>query len=90
MKALRISGISVILARYVGISLGQDAVHDVDKDGTKTGQTVKHVGRKAVYATKAGVKNAGHGATVVAKDSAEGAKKASERTGEGIKDAAAK
>jgi hypothetical protein len=90
MKALRIAGIPAILVLGLGMALGQDAAHDVDKGAAKTGQVVKHVGKKVGHATKSGVKSAGHGSKIVAKDTAKGVKKASEKTGEGIKDATGK
>jgi cell division protein FtsL len=86
MKALRISGITAMVVLCVGMAIGQDASHDVDKTATKTGHFVKHAGKKVGHATKTGVKDTGHGTKVVAKDSAKGVKK----TGEGIKDAASK
>ena len=86
MKALRIGGISAMAILCVGMALGQDAAHDVDKGATKTARFVKHAGKKVGHATKSGVKDAGHGTKVVAKDSAKGVKK----TGEGIKDTASK
>lgn len=88
MKALRIAGIPAMAVLCVGMALGQDAAHDVDKGATKTGDFVKHTGKKVGHATKSGVKDAGHGTKVVAKDSVKGVKKASKKTGEGIKDAA--
>jgi hypothetical protein len=87
MKALRIAGIPVMVVLCVGMALGQDASHDVDKTAaTKTGHFVKRAGKKVGHASKTGVKDTGHGTKVVAKDSAKGVKK----TGEGIKDAANK
>jgi hypothetical protein len=41
MKALRIGGILAMLVLCVGIAVGQDASHDVDKAATKTGHVVK-------------------------------------------------
>jgi hypothetical protein len=90
MKALRIAGTPALLALCVGMALGQDAAHDVDKAATKTGHVVKHAGTKVGHVTSSGVKDAGHGTKVVAKDSAKGVKKASKKTEEGIKDAATK
>ena len=90
MKTLRVAGIPPLLVLCVGMALGQDAAHDVDKGVTKTGNVVKHVGKKVGHTTKSGVKDAGHGTKVVAKDSAKGVKKATKKTGEGIKDAASK
>jgi hypothetical protein len=86
MKALRIAGIPAMVVLCVGMAVGQDASHDVDKTATKTGHFVKHAGKKLGHATKTGVKDAGHGTKAVAKDSAKGV----EKTGEGIKDAASK
>jgi hypothetical protein len=86
MKALRIAGISAMFVLCVGMAVGQDASHDVDKAATKTGLVVKHAGKKVGHASKTGVKDAGHGTKVVAKDSAKGVKK----TGEGTKDAVGK
>jgi hypothetical protein len=86
MKALRIAGIPAMLLLCVGMAVGQDASHDVDKAATKTGHVVKHAGKKVGHASKTGVKDAGRGTKVVAKDSAKGVKK----TGEGTKDAVGK
>jgi hypothetical protein len=86
MKALRIAGITAIVALCVGMAAAQDASHDVDKTATKTGDAVTHAGKKVGHATKTGVEDTGHGTKVVAKDSAKGVKK----TGEDIKDAASK
>jgi cell division protein FtsL len=86
MKVLKIAGIPAMLVFCVGMAVGQDASHDMDKAATKTGHVVKHAEKKVGHATKSGVKDAGHGTKVVAKDSAKGVKK----TGEGIKDAAGK
>jgi hypothetical protein len=72
MKALRIAGIPAMLVLCVGMAVGQDASHDIDKAGTKTGHFVKHAGKKVGHASKTGVKDAGHGTKVVAKDSAKG------------------
>jgi hypothetical protein len=90
MKSLRVAGVSALVVLCVGMTLGQDAAHDVDKAATKTEHVVKHVGKKVGHATKSGVKDAGHGTKDVAKDSAKGVKKASEKSAEGIKDAASK
>jgi hypothetical protein len=87
MKSLRVAGVPALLILCVGIALGQDAAHDVDKSAAKAGQVVKHVGKKAGHATKSGVKSAGQGTKALAKDTANGVKKASEKTGEWIKDA---
>jgi hypothetical protein len=86
MKALRIAGVPAMLVLCVGMAVGQDASHDMDKAATKTGHVVKHTEKKVGHATKSGVKDAGRGTKVVAEDSAKGVKK----TGEGIKDAAGK
>jgi hypothetical protein len=86
MKALRIAGIPTMLLLCVGMAVGQDGSHDVDKAATKTGHVVKQAGKKVGHASKTGVKDAGHGTKVVAKDSAKGVKK----TGQGTKDAAGK
>jgi hypothetical protein len=88
MKALRITGIPSILVLCVGMALGQDAAHDVDKGAVKTGQVVRHVGSKAGHATKAGVKSAGHGSKIVAKDTAKGVKDAGHGTKVVAKDSA--
>jgi hypothetical protein len=42
MKALKIAGIPVLLARCVGMAVGQDAADGVDKVATKTGHVVTH------------------------------------------------
>jgi hypothetical protein len=90
MKSLRLAGASALLVLSVGMALGQDAAHDVDRTTTTAGRAVKHVGKKVGHATKSGVKSASHGTKVVAKDSAKGVKNASEKTAEGIKDVATK
>ena len=36
MKALRVAGIPTLLVLCVGMAVGQDAVHGVDKAATKT------------------------------------------------------
>lgn len=46
MKALRVEGISAMVVLYVGMALGQDVAHDVDKGATKTGHVVKNSGKK--------------------------------------------
>jgi hypothetical protein len=90
MKSLRVAGIQVLMVLCAGIALCQNAAHDVDKSATKTGQAVKHVGKKVGHATTSGVKSAGHGTKVAAKDTAKDVKKGSEKTGEGVKDAVRK
>lgn len=90
MKALRIAGIPAMVVLCVGLALGQDVVHDLDKGAAKTGHVVKQVGKRVAHATSSGTSHAGHGTKVVAKDSVKGVKKASQKTGEGIKDAAGK
>src|SRR5712675_1643502 len=52
MKALRIGGIPALLLLCVGIAVGQDAAHDVDKAATKTSHVVKHATTKVGKATK--------------------------------------
>ena len=59
MNALRIGGISVSLVLCVGIAVGQDASHDVDKVATKTGHVVKHAAKKVGTATKRGAEDVG-------------------------------
>lgn len=86
MKVFRVAGISAIMVLCVGMAVGQDASHNVDKTATKTGHFIKHTGKKVGHATKTGVKGTGHGSKVVAKESTKGVKK----TGEGIKDATGK
>jgi hypothetical protein len=51
-KALRIPGIPALLVPCVGIAVGHDAAHDVDKAATKTGHVVKHATTKVGNATK--------------------------------------
>lgn len=87
MKSLRAAAVPALLVVCVGMALCQDAAHDLDKSAAKTGQVVKHAGKKVGHATMSGVKGTGHGTKVVAKDTAKGLKKASKKTGEGIKDA---
>jgi hypothetical protein len=69
----------------------------VKQAGNKVGHAAKSGVKGAVHGTKTvakdsakGVGDAGHGTKVVATDSAKGVKKASEKTGEGIKDATGK
>jgi hypothetical protein len=80
MKTLRIAGIAALAVLCVGMAVGQDAAHDVDKGATKTGHVVKRAGMKVGHATKSGVKDVGRGTKVVAKDSVNGTKS-------GVKDA---
>jgi hypothetical protein len=56
MKALTIAGIPTLLVLCVGIAVGQDAAHDVNKAATKTGHVVKHATTKVGEATKRGPK----------------------------------
>jgi hypothetical protein len=86
MKALRIAGIPAMVVLCVGMAVGQEVSHDMDKTATKTGHFVKHAGKKVGHTTKTGVKDAGHGTKVVANGSAKGV----EKTGQSIKDAASK
>jgi len=79
MKALRIGGIPALLVLCVGIAVGQDAAHDVDKAATKTSHVVKHATTKVGKATKRG-----------AKDTGKGVKTGTGKTGEGVKDAVTK
>jgi hypothetical protein len=72
MKALRIEGIPAMLLLCVGIAVGQDASHDVDKAATKTGHAVKHATTKVGKATKKGAKDVGHRTKVAAKDTGTG------------------
>lgn len=87
MKRLRAAGVPTLLVLCVGIAICQDAAHDLDKSAAKTGQVVKHAGKKVGHATKSGIKETSHGSKVAAKDTAKGIKKASKKTGEGVKDA---
>ena len=68
MKLLRIGGILALLVLCVGIAVGQDAAHDVDKAATKTGHAVKHVAKKVGKTTKNGAEDVGRGTKVAAKD----------------------
>jgi len=86
MKLLRVAAVPALLVVCVGMALCQDVARDVDMSAAKTGQVVKHAGKKVGRATMSGVKGTGHGTKVVAKDTAKGIKKASKKTGEGIKD----
>jgi len=90
MKALRIAGIPAMLVLCVGMAVGQDVAHGVDKGATKTVRVVKHTGKKVVHVSKSGVKDTGRGTKVIAKDSATGVDKAAKKTGEGVKDAVSK
>src|ERR1700730_16189205 len=45
-------GIPTLLVLCVGIAIGQDAAHDVDKAATKTGHVVKHAARKSAKAQR--------------------------------------
>ena len=56
MKSLRVAGIPALLVLCVGMAICQDAAHDLDKSAAKTGQVVKHAGKKVGHATKSGVK----------------------------------
>jgi hypothetical protein len=42
MKVLTIAGVPILLVLCVGMAIGQDAAHDLDKAATKTGHAVKH------------------------------------------------
>jgi hypothetical protein len=64
MKALRIGGIPALLVLCVGIAVGQEAAHDVDKAATRTGHVVKHATKKVGKATTRGAKGVGHGTKV--------------------------
>jgi hypothetical protein len=90
MKALRIAAIPAVAVLYVGMALGQDVAHDVDKGATKAGHFVKHAGKKVGHATKSRFKDAGHETVVDDNDSVKSVDKASKKTGEGVKDAASK
>jgi hypothetical protein len=52
MNLLRVAGIPALLVLSVGMTVGQDVAHDVDKGATKTGHVAKYAGKKAVHATK--------------------------------------
>ena len=82
--------VSTLLVLCVGIAVGQDAAHDVDKATTKTGHVAKHAVKKVGKTTKTGAEDVGHGAKVAAKDTGKGVKTGTEKIGEGIKDAVAK
>lgn len=86
MKAQKIGGIPALLILCVGIAVGQDAAHDVNKAVTKTGHVVKHATKKVGKATKTGVEDVGHGTKVAAKDTGKGAKTGAEKAGDGVKD----
>jgi fumarate hydratase class II len=79
MKVLTIAGIPTMLVLCVGMAIGQDAAHDVDKAATKTGHAVKHATKKVGKATKTGAKDVGHGAEVTAKDAGKGVKTGTEK-----------
>jgi hypothetical protein len=55
-EELTIAGIPTLLVLCVGIAVGQDAAHDVNKAATKTGHVVKHATPKVGEATKRGPK----------------------------------
>ena len=67
MKSLRVAGIPALLVFCIGMAVGQDAAHNIDKAATKTGLFVKHAGKRVGHATKSGVKDIGRGTKVVAK-----------------------
>jgi hypothetical protein len=90
MKLLRIGWIPALLVLCVGIAVGQDAAHDVDKAATETGQVVKHATKRVGKATKRGAKDVGHGTRVAAKDTGKSVKTGTEKTGEDIKDVVTK
>ena len=52
MKIPTIAVIPALLVLCVGMAIGQDAAHDVDKAATKTGHAVKHATKKVGNATK--------------------------------------
>ena len=66
MKVLTIAGIPTLLVLSVGLAVGQDAAHDVDKAAAKTGHVVKHATTKVGKATQRGAKDVGHGTKVAA------------------------
>jgi len=66
MKVLTIARIPTLLVLCVGMAVGQDAAHDVDKAATKTGHVVRHATTKVGKATKRGAKDVGHGTKVAA------------------------
>ena len=45
MKSLRVAAIPALLVLCVGMALGQDAAHDVDKGATRTRHFVNHAER---------------------------------------------
>jgi hypothetical protein len=90
MKVLRIGGISGLLVLSVGMAVGQDAAHSVDKVVTKTGHAVKHATKKVGSTTKTGAEDVGHGTKVAAKDTRKGVKTGTEKTRDGVKDVVAK
>jgi hypothetical protein len=90
MKVPTIAVIPALLVLCVGMAIGQDAAHDVDKAATKTGHAVKHATKKVGNATKTGAKDIGHGAEVTANDAGKGVKTGTKKTGDGVKDAVTK
>jgi hypothetical protein len=90
MKVLRIGGISWLLVFWVGMAVGQDAAHGVDKVATKTGHVAKHATKKVGNATKTGAEDVGHGTKVAVKDTRKGVKTGVEKTGDGVKDVVTK
>jgi hypothetical protein len=64
MKLLKLAGIPTLLVLCVGMAVGQDAAHDVDKAATKTGHIVRHTTKKVVKVTKRGSKGVAHGTKV--------------------------
>jgi hypothetical protein len=65
----RTLGLPAALALTMGVSVAQDAAHDVDQAGMKTGHAVRNVGKKIGKGTKTSAKDVGHGTRVAAKDS---------------------
>jgi hypothetical protein len=90
MKALRIGVIPGLLVLWVGIAVGQDAAHGVDKAATKTGEVVKHATKKIGKATKTSAEDVGHGTKIAVKNTGEGVKIGTEKTGNGAKDVVTK
>jgi hypothetical protein len=86
MKAFRNAMTAALVVFCVGISLGQDVPHDVDKGAAKTGQAVKGTGKKVGHATKSGARSAAHGTKAAGKDTVKGVKKLTGKSGKKVDD----
>lgn len=86
MKTFRNAMTAALVVLCVGMALGQDVPHDVDKGATATGHAVKHTGKKVGHATKSGAKATAHGTKTVGKDTVNGVKKVAGKSGKKVDD----